>query len=78
MLNLHIGGVTIKRIMNTKTLGIYIDETLSWPNQINDLTKKIFSATGSLRQIQSLVFHQTLIIIYNSLILLLVDYCDQI
>lgn len=66
----------IKRVKASKSLGIYIDERLSWHDQINEMSKKITKAIGGLRQVRQFVPVQTAIIMYKSLIQPLFDYCD--
>ena len=41
---LEIDGVPIDKVLQAKSLGVYLDENLSWNIQINELTKKITSA----------------------------------
>ncbi|CAB4036471.1 RNA-directed DNA polymerase from mobile element jockey-like, partial [Paramuricea clavata] len=44
---LEIDGVSIDKVLQAKSLGVYLDENLSWNIQINELTKKIASASIS-------------------------------
>ena len=76
--NLRIGRSSIKRVHTGKSLGIRIDEYVTWSSQIDAIAKKISIAIGGLRQIRSFVPLKTLITIYKSLILPLFDYCYQI
>ena len=71
-----LAGEPIKRVRNSKSLGIAIDERLSWSVHINAVAKKVSSAIGGLRQIRHLVDKETSITIYNSMIQPLFDYCD--
>ena len=71
-----LAGEPIKRVRNSKSLGITIDERLSWSVHINAVAKKVSSTIGGLRQIRHLVDKETSITIYNSLIQPLFDYCD--
>ena len=57
---------------------IYIDEHLSWSNHIDHLAKEISSGLAGLKQIRLFVPPETLVVIYKSLILPLVDYCDVV
>lgn len=66
----------IKRVDTAKSLGIQIDEKLSWSEQIDAMSKKISRAIGGLRQARPFVPTETLLTMYNSLIQPLFDYCD--
>lgn len=50
----------IEQVSNLKSLGVYIDENLSWNIQINKLSKKIASGIGALKRIRTFVPHRTL------------------
>ena len=39
--NICIGSDLIKRVRDTKILGVYIDESLTWSKHIEEITKKI-------------------------------------
>ena len=49
-------GIPIKRVKSAKSLGVYIDERLSWADHIDYLSKRISSAIAGLRQVRPL-FH---------------------
>ena len=42
--SLSTNGTPIDQVTTTKSLGVYIDENLSWGNHINKLAKKIASS----------------------------------
>ncbi len=67
---LEIDGVPIDKVLQAKSLGVYLDENLSSNIQINELTKKIASGTciGSLKRVRSFVPVATLQLIFNSLV----------
>ena len=65
----------INRVSHTKSIGVYLDENLSWNEHINRLSKKIASGIGSLKRIRSFVPGTTLQFIFNSLIQPHFDYC---
>ena len=72
----YLDNKLIRQVSNTKSLGLYIDEKLSWTKQIDVLSKKISSAIGGLKRIRQYVPFQTLNLIYNSLVQSHFDYCD--
>ena len=65
---LYLGNKFIKRVSIVKTLGIYVDERLSWSKHIDLLSKKVSSAIGALKRIREFVPFQTSLVIYNALI----------
>ena len=46
--NIHINNSELKKVTNTKFLGVIIDENLTWEQHIKALSKKLASCTGSL------------------------------
>ena len=64
---LEIDGVPIDKVLQAKSLGVYLDENLSYI-QINELTKKIASGIGVLKRVPSFVPVATLQLIFNSLV----------
>ena len=73
---IHLANKQIRRVKKSKSLGITIDERLSWTDHIDMVSKKVSSAIGGLRQVRSFINKETAITIYNSLIQPLFDYCD--
>ncbi len=61
------------RVLQAKSLGVYLDENLSWNIQINELTKKI--ASGIVR---SFVPVATLQLIFNYLVQPYFNYCSTV
>ena len=47
-IDIQLDGHPICRIEHAKSLGLIIDERLSWSNHIKELFRKISSAIGSL------------------------------
>ena len=68
----------ISRVEHAKSLGLIIDDRLSWSNYIKELCRKISSANGALRRIMSLVSQSTAVRIYNALIQPHFDYCAPV
>ena len=62
-----------------KSLGIYIDENLTWHSHIDKLCKKIASAIGVIKRVKPFVPQSTLLnIMYNSLVQSHFHYCSLI
>ena len=76
--SLKIDGAPISQVPSTKSLGVYIDENLTWNVHIENLSKKIASGIGALKRIRPFVPHKTLLFIYNSLVKPHFDYCNVV
>ena len=77
-LELSIDNVLIEQIPSVKSLGIYIDDNLTWHSYIDKLCKKIASAIGVIKRVKPFVPQSTLLNIYNSLVQSNFDYCSLI
>ena len=62
----------------TKSLGVLIDENLTWSNHINAITKKISSGIGSIKRISHCVPPATLHTIYHGFVQSHFDYCSVV
>ena len=51
-----------------KSLGVHIDQNLSWECHIQSICKKIASALGAIKRIQHLIPFNVLTNVYDSLI----------
>ena len=69
---------SIKRVSHTKSLGLIIDDRLSWTEHINVLCKKVASAIGALKRLRPFVTQAVAIQIYKALILPHFDYCSAV
>ncbi len=63
-----IEGAPIKQVKSTKSLGLHIDEHLSWSVHVDAISKKIASGIGALKRIRPFVPRTTLHAIFHSLI----------
>ena len=70
-----MGDDPIKRAKVSKSLGVYVDEHLSWLNNIDHIAKKISSGLDSLKQARPFVPTEVMITIFKALILPYFDYC---
>ena len=73
-----IGNNNIKRVYQTKSLGVIIDDKLNWEENILSICKKTSKGIGMLRFCKSFVSQDTLKMIYNALILPHFDYCSLV
>ena len=47
-----IGGDPIERVKDTKILGVYIDEPLTWSNRTEAITKNITTGISALKRLR--------------------------
>ena len=74
-MNIHIDGVPINQ---SKSLGLIIDENLSWKAHIHEISKKVSSGIGALKRARPFVSMDTTIKIYKGLIEPHFDYCSAV
>ena len=72
---ININGNEIKRVNFTKCLGIYIDEHLSWAQQLSFYPKKIARNVGILSKFKHFLPMYIMNTLYYSLILSHLQYC---
>ena len=77
-MNIHIEGVPINRSNQSKSLGLTIDENLSWKAHIHEISKQVSSGIGAPKWVRQFVSMHTAIKIYNGLIEPHVDYCSAV
>ena len=75
---IELGESVIKRVNKSKTLGIIIDEHLSWNDQIQNVVTKVSKGIGMLRRIRQFVPKSTLLRICNAIVLSHFDYCSLV
>ena len=64
----------IKRVKNTRVLGVQVDEHLNWEKHIECIASKISSGIGAIRKLREFVDRNTLVLVYNALIQPHFDY----
>ena len=72
---LSIGSESIKRVSSTKTLGVTVDECITWKDQIDEVAKKAAKGIGILRRSKGFLDKDTLKTIYSAFVLPHFDYC---
>ena len=73
-----IEGVPINQSTESKSLGLIIDENLSWKAHIHEISKKVSSGIGALKRVRPFVSMHTAIKIYKGLIEPHFDYCSAV
>ena len=76
-IDIEIDGKSIKKVKEAKSLGLLIDEHLSWAKHIEEISKKISSAIGALKHIRPFNSESYALQIYKALILPHFDYCFE-
>ena len=61
-------GHEIDRVPHTKSLGVYIDQNLSWSKHVNETAKIISSGIGALKRLRPFICEETAILLYRALI----------
>lgn len=76
--NICIGSDPIKRVRDTKILGVYIDESLTWSNHIDEIAKTITAGISTLKRLRDFASRDVLVSVYNALIMPHFDYCCEV
>ena len=76
--SLSIDDKSIKQVSSTKSLGVHIDENLSWNVHIESIAKKIVSGLGALKRCRRFVPQSTLHSVFSALIQPHFDYCSVV
>ena len=75
---LIIDGDIIKQVSSVKSLGVHIDENLSWNMHIEKIAKKIASGIGAIKRCRPLVNRTTLESVFNALVQPYFNYCSEV
>jgi hypothetical protein len=76
--NVYIENIQIKQVHECKTLGVTIDQHLSWKRNTENICKKVTAGISAIRRIKPFVDHDTLILIYNTIVRPYFDYCCEV
>ena len=75
LLTVQIKGHEIDRVPHTKSLGVHIDQNLSWSKHVNETAKIVSSGIGALKRLRPFICEDTAILLYRALIEPYFDYC---
>ena len=75
---MKIENKSIKQVYETKTLGVTIDQHLSWRTNTENICKKITSGISALRRLKEFADKQTLLSVYNAIVRPYFDYCCEV
>ena len=79
--SLVIDTVPLDRMDFIKYLGVTFTENMTWSDHVDTIVSKLMQRLGLLRRIRYLLPHQAHVILYNALILPILDYvtlCEAI
>ena len=65
---LMLNGAVIKRVKETKSLGILLDEGLNWKEQYSKVKGKVSSGLYSLTKLMKIVPQSQLVNVYHALV----------
>ena len=76
--DIRIDGLPLQKKDYTKFLGITIDKQLTWNQHIDNVSSQIAKGIGILYRIKHLLPQRSLLMLYNSLVLPYINYCNII
>ena len=76
--SLTINNFPIEQVSSTKSLGVSIDENLSWNTHIETVCKRMSSALGLIKRIRDFAPFYTLLNIFSGLVKPQFDYCSLV
>ena len=74
-LTVRLNGIEIKEEMKVKYLGMYIDPNLKWASHIENLSITLSRNIGIINRSKYFLNKQSLLMLYNALILPYISYC---
>ena len=77
-MEIQVEGKIIKQVEETISLGVHIDNNLSWKKHVNEISKKVSSGIGALKRIRPFISTDIAVKIYNSLIQPHFEYCSTV
>ena len=77
-LSIKIDNKPIKQIHECKSLGVIIDQHLSWNSNTDNICKQITAGISALRRLKDFADKQTLLSVYNALVYPYFKYCCEV
>ena len=74
VLSVNINNINIDRVPYAKFLGVYIDDVLSWSQHVNIKADQVLRAVSILNKLKNTLSKDTLLHIYNALLLPHITY----
>ena len=73
-----INNVPLTKINKYTSLGVTMDERLSWEKHIDSICSKVSAGIGAMRRVKPFVLLPTLKMLYNAMIQPYFDYCSPL
>ena len=73
-----VNNAPVKQVKSAKTLGMTLDENLTWRDHVEVISKKISSGIGALKRIRELIDQETAIKAYQGFIEPYFSYCAPV
>ena len=77
-LNIQISDKNIKQVSESTTLGVNVDQHLTWKNNTEKICKKVSSGIGAIRRLKEYVETDSLLAVYNALVQPYFNYCSEV
>ena len=77
-INVHFEGTDMEQVQSFKYLGIILEPALTFDDHIHYLKGKLYAKIKLLGQVRGLLDRSTALMVYKTLILPVMDYCDFI
>ena len=77
-INIAINDQPIKKVKETETLGMVIDQHLAWSKHVEEKSKKVSSAIGALKRVRPFITIDVANKIYKAIIQPHIDYCSTV
>ena len=75
---IRIDNKSIEKVTHTRSLGLIIDNRLTWAIHISEISKKVSMAIGAMKRIRPCITTAAAVQTYNFLILPHFDYCSPV
>ena len=75
---LYVSSIEVKKVVDTKFLGVVLDCNLSWSHHILNLSRKLAKFAPIIYRVRKLCTHKSLKLIYNCLIYSNLVYCNSV
>ena len=76
-LKVVIENKPVKRVVECKTLGVTLDQHLSWKINTENICNKITSGISALRRLKEFIVRKTLVSVYNAIVRPYFDYISR-
>ena len=76
--SLLIGDANVPKVRSTKSLGVHIDEALTWATHIEETSKKLIRSIGAFKHMRQFVPPSPFQTMYNSFIQPYLNYCSVV